>query len=174
MIHGLLVSADDVIAFFTSIAFGFGSALMPLANAEAYVIIAQGAGLAGTTAVAVGVGTGQSLGKLALFLAVRRGRQSLFLRRKVKTLTANPGAVRRRFRAVVAELLRLVGTKRWGLPIVLLAAVLGFPPLYAVSLLAGATRMRASLFFLMVLCGRLARYVLLATGVGYGLTSGHF
>lgn len=174
MIIGLPVTVDDLLAFLTSIAFGFGSALVPLANAEMYVVISQSAGLAGATAVAIGVGIGQSFGKLALFLAVRRGKESPFLRRKVKPLGANPGPVRRRFRAIMAGLLRLVGTKRWGLPIVLLAAVVGLPPVYAVSLLAGATTMRASLFFLTVLVGRLTRFLLLATGVGYGLPEIHF
>lgn len=170
----LVVNGDDVIAVLTSIVFGFGSALVPLVNAEAYVVLSQGTGLAGATAVAVGVSIGQAFGKLALFLAVRRGKQSPFLRRKVKPLRANPGPLRRRFRAIVAKLLCLVGTKRWGIPIVLLAAVLGLPPLYAVALLAGATKMRAVLFFLAVLVGRLTRFLLLATGVGYGLTNGHF
>lgn len=174
MVLPLVVSLDDVIAVLTSIAFGFGSALVPLVNAEAYVIISQGTGLAGATVVAVGVSIGQAFGKLALFLAVRQGRNSPFLRRTVKPLRANPGPLRRRFRATVARLLVLVGTKRWGLPTVLLAAVVGIPPLYAVALLAGATKMRPGLFFLTVLVGRLTRFVLLATGVGYGLTEGHF
>ena len=37
----------------------------------------------------------------------------------------------------MAKLLDLVGQERWGLPIVLAAAIFGFPPLYAVALLAG-------------------------------------
>ena len=76
------------------------------------------------------------------------------------------GRARARFRAVVARLLELVGQKRWGLPIVLLAAVVGLPPLYAVALLAGATTMRAIWFALVVLVGRITRFVLLALGVG--------
>ena len=58
----------------------------------------------------------------------------------------------------MATLLDLVGQKRWGLPIVLLAAVVGFPPLYAVALLAGATEMRAIWFGLAVLVGRVTRF----------------
>jgi membrane protein YqaA with SNARE-associated domain len=47
---------------------------------------------------------------------------------------------------------------------VLLAAVVGLPPLYAVALLAGATKMRLGWFALFLLVGRGARFVLVATG----------
>jgi membrane protein YqaA with SNARE-associated domain len=40
----------------------------------------------------------------------------------------------------------------------------GIPPLYAVALLAGATRMPVLGFALTVLVGRVARFVLVATG----------
>ena len=58
----------------------------------------------------------------------------------------------------MAKLLDLVGQERWGLPIVLVAAIVGFPPLYAVALLAGATTMRPLWFGLTVLVGRLCRF----------------
>jgi membrane protein YqaA with SNARE-associated domain len=45
------------------------------------------------------------------------------------------------------------------------AAVVGIPPLYAVALLAGATKMRIGLFGLVVLVGRIGRFVLFALGV---------
>ena len=47
----------------------------------------------------------------------------------------------------------------------LLAAVTGLPPLYAVALLAGATKMRLGWFTVAVLVGRTARFVLVARGV---------
>jgi membrane protein YqaA with SNARE-associated domain len=78
------------------------------------------------------------------------------------------GPARARFRAVMAKLLDLVGQERWGLPIVLVAAIVGFPPLYAVALLAGATTMSPVWFGLTVLVGRLCRFLLVATGF-YGL-----
>ncbi|MFP5282211.1 MAG: hypothetical protein ACLGIF_02025, partial [Actinomycetes bacterium] len=79
------------------------------------------------------------------------------------------GRVRRQVRVIIAWLLALVGTKRWGLPIVFLAAVVGLPPVYAVSLLAGATTMATHWFFLTVLVGRILRFVLLAVGIGEAL-----
>ena len=74
--------------------------------------------------------------------------------------------MRARLKAWTAWLLALVGDPRWGLPIVGVAAVVGLPPLYAVALLAGATKMRALWFALVVAAGRLTRFVIVALGIG--------
>jgi membrane protein DedA with SNARE-associated domain len=150
----------------TSFGYGVLSAVVPLANAESYVVVSGMSSIGRAVPVVAGVALGQTLGKLLLFLGVRRGKQFPFVRRERARLQRRTvGPARRRFRAMVATLLRLVGEKRWGLPIVLLAAVTGFPPLYAVALLAGATRMRAGWFTAAVLVGRTARFVLVARGV---------
>ncbi len=159
----------ELMALLTSVGFGVLSAIVPLANAEAYVIGSQVSAVAGVVPVALGVGVGQTIGKLVLFLSVRQGRELPFVRHRraeARRQSTEHGPARMRFRAGVARLLALVGRKRWGLPIVLLAAVVGLPPLYAVALLAGATTMRTGWFTLMVLVGRITRFVLLALGVG--------
>jgi hypothetical protein len=74
--------------------------------------------------------------------------------------------MRARLKAWTAWLLALVGDPRWGLPIVGVAAVIGLPPLYAVALLAGATKMRALWFALVVAAGRTTRFVIVALGIG--------
>jgi membrane protein YqaA with SNARE-associated domain len=155
-----------IAALLTSIGFGAVSAVMPVANAEAYVIASQMSSVAGVLPIAAGVGVGQTIGKLLLFLGVRRGKQFRFVRhQREKIRVATVGPVRQQFRSVIGTLLRLVGTARWGLPIVFLAAVVGFPPLYAVALLAGATRMSIVRFGVVVLVGRITRFVLVALGV---------
>ena len=164
---------SELVALLTSLGFGVVSAIVPIANAEAYVIASQVTAVAGPLPIAIGVGIGQSVGKLLLFLGVRRGRDFWFVRRRHAQAeqadptvpSAAPGRFRIWVRRVTAQLLELVGTKRWGLPIVLLAAVVGLPPLYAVSLLAGASRMPALWFWLVVVAGRVARFVLVAVGV---------
>ncbi|GAB3747295.1 hypothetical protein [Microlunatus parietis] len=156
----------ELLALLTSLAFGVVSAIVPIANAEAYVIASQVTAVAGPLPVAVGVGLGQSAGKLLLFIAVRRGRDFWFVRRQHHDQQP-VGPVRTRIRAFLARLLELVGTNRWGLPIVALAAVVGIPPLYAVSLVAGASRMGALWFWLVVAAGRVTRFVLVALGVGW-------
>jgi membrane protein YqaA with SNARE-associated domain len=155
-----------IAALLTSIGFGAVSAVLPVANAEAYVIACQMSSVAGMLPIAAGVGVGQTIGKLLLFLGVRRGKQFKFVRhQREKIRVATVGPVRQQFRSVIGTLLRLVGTARWGLPIVFLAAVVGFPPLYAVALLAGATRMSIVRFGVVVLVGRVTRFVLVALGV---------
>ena len=117
--------------------------------------------------MALGLAVGQTIGKVLLFYGVRRGKQSRPVRHGRAALRVRPaGPLRARIRSLVAALLALVGQKRWGLPITLVAAVVGLPPLYAVALLAGATRMRIGYFAAVVLVGRAARFVLMAYGVG--------
>jgi membrane protein YqaA with SNARE-associated domain len=154
-------------ALLTSVGFGAVSAVVPVVNAEAYVVGSQVSAIAGAVPIAVGVGIGQTFGKLVLFLSVRQGKNLPFVRHRRAEAARGPvGPFRAKVRAARARLLELVGQKRWGLPIVLLAAVVGLPPLYAVALLAGATTMRTLWFALVVLVGRVARFVLLALGVG--------
>lgn len=150
----------------TSFGYGVVSALVPFVNAESYVVVSEISSIGHAVPVVAGVALGQTLGKVLLFLGVRRGKQFPFVRReraRLRNRSVGPG--RRWFRRVVATLLRLVGEKRWGVPVVLLAAVAGIPPLYAVALLAGATRMRLGWFTAAVLVGRTARFVLVAHGV---------
>lgn len=157
----------EMLALLTSVGFGVVSAVVPVVNAEAYVVGSQVTAVAGAVPIAVGVGIGQMFGKLILFLSVRQGKELSFVRhRRAEARRAPVGETRARFRAAVARLLELVGQKRWGVPIVLLAAVVGLPPLYAVALLAGATTMRVRWFAATVLVGRVTRFVLLALGIG--------
>jgi len=155
----------ELAALMTSLGFGVLSAIFPLANAEGYIIASQVSAVAGAIPVAVGIGIGQTIGKLMLFLGVRGGKSTRFFSEHKEKVRARPvGPTRMRFRRALRTLLELVGTKRWGLPIVLLAAVVGIPPLYAVALLAGATKMKLALFALVVLAGRVTRFVLFAAG----------
>ena len=155
------------LAWLTSVAFGVVSAIVPVVNAEVYVLVSQVSAVAGIVPVAVGVGIGQTVGKCLLFLGVRRGRRFRFVREHRARSRVEPrGRLRQAWHDAIQALLRLVGTKRWGLPITLLAAVVGFPPLYAVALLAGATTMKLRYFAPIVLVGRVTRFLLVAYGVG--------
>jgi membrane protein YqaA with SNARE-associated domain len=154
-----------LIALLTSIGFGTVSAVVPVVNAEAYIIASQMSAVIGPIPIAIGVAIGQTVGKLVLFFGVREGKELPFIKHRREVQKQRPvGPARARFRAAMAKLLDLVGQKRWGLPIVLVAAIVGFPPLYAVALLAGATTMRPIWFGLTVLVGRLCRFLLVASG----------
>jgi membrane protein YqaA with SNARE-associated domain len=155
----------EVVALLTSIGFGTVSAVIPIVNAEAYVIASQMSAVAGPIPIAIGIALGQTVGKLLLFFGVRQGKELSFVKHRREVQKQRPvGPTRARFRAFMAKLLDLVGQERWGLPIVLVAAIIGFPPLYAVALLAGATTMSPVWFGLTVLVGRLCRFLLVATG----------
>jgi membrane protein YqaA with SNARE-associated domain len=155
----------ELVALLTSIGFGVVSAIVPVVNAEAYVIASQVSAVVGPIPIAIGTAIGQTIGKLVLFFGVREGKELPFVKHRRDLQRQRPiGPARARFRAVVAKLLDLVGQKRWGLPIVLIAAIVGFPPLYAIALLAGATTMRPLWFGLTVFAGRLCRFLLVATG----------
>jgi membrane protein YqaA with SNARE-associated domain len=155
----------ELVALLTSIGFGTVSAVIPIVNAEAYVIASQMSAVMGPIPIAIGIAIGQTIGKLLLFFGVREGKELRFVKHRREIQKQRPvGPVRARFRVFMAKLLDLVGQERWGLPIVLVAAVVGFPPLYAVALLAGATTMKPVWFGLTVLVGRLCRFLLVASG----------
>lgn len=155
----------ELIALLTSIGFGIVSAVIPIVNAEAYIIASQMSAVAGPIPIAIGVAIGQTVGKLLLFLGVREGKELSFVKHRREIRKQRPvGPTRARLRSAGTKLLDLIGQERWGLPIVFVAAVVGFPPLYAVALLAGATTMRPLWFGLTVLVGRLCRFLLVASG----------
>ncbi len=159
----------ELVALLTSIGFGAVSAVIPIVNAEAYIIASQMSAVAGPIPIAIGIAIGQTIGKLLLFFGVRQGKELSFVKHRREIRKQRPvGPTRARVRAAGAKLLDLVGQERWGLPIVLIAAIIGFPPLYAVALLAGATTMSPVWFGLTVFVGRLCRFLLVATGF-YGL-----
>jgi membrane protein YqaA with SNARE-associated domain len=62
-------------------------------------------------------------------------------------------------------MIELLGERRWGVPIVLLSACVGLPPLYAVTLAVPATRMSVILFGAAVLLGRMFLFLAIAFGV---------
>lgn len=154
-----------MIEFWVSVGVGILSALIPVANAEAYVVGNEVAGLGDMVPVAVGIGVGQTFGKVALFLSVRWGRQTPF----VKKRRADPRPPRTRFgvwlRRTLDFLVHLIEHRWWGVPILFLAASVGIPPLYPVAFLAGATRINVWLFTVVVLVGRQLRFLALALGV---------
>ena len=159
----------ELVALLTSIGFGTVSAVIPIVNAEAYIIASQMSAVAGPIPIAIGIAIGQTVGKLLLFFGVREGKELPFIKHRREARKQRPvGPTRARIHAAGVKLLDLVGQERWGLPIVFVAAVIGFPPLYAVALLAGATTMSPVWFGLTVLVGRLCRFLLVATGF-YGL-----
>jgi membrane protein YqaA with SNARE-associated domain len=152
-----------------SVGFGIGSAVVPVLNAEAYVLGVGVSGALNPVVAAVGVSVGQTIGKVAMFLAVRyrpgyaakQGKEP-----KPVDLSTRRGRLIQWNRDVSKRLLDVLSDRKWAIPVTLLSSLVGVPPLYGVALIAGASRMSVITFSLSVLAGRLARFVALALGVG--------
>ena len=152
-----------------AVGFGIGSAIIPVLNAEAYVLGAGVSGALDPVVAALGVSVGQTIGKVAMFLAVRY--RPGYAARKSKEpkpvdLDTRWGRFVQWNRDVSKRLLDAMSDRRWGIPVTLLSASVGIPPLYGVALIGGASRMGVVTFGVSVLVGRGARFVLLALGVG--------
>jgi membrane protein YqaA with SNARE-associated domain len=152
-----------------AVGFGIGSAVVPVLNAEAYVLGVGVSGALNPVVAAVGVSVGQTIGKVAMFLAVRyrpgyaakQGKEP-----KPVDLSTRRGRLIQWNRDVSKRLLDVLSDRKLAIPVTLLSSLVGVPPLYGVALIAGASRMSVITFSLSVLAGRLARFVALALGVG--------
>ncbi len=117
---------------------------------------------------AVGCAVGQTIGKVGTVLALRGGGRS-DLARRLRQRRERPrkpvGRVRTMLREWSDRLLRLLGGRLSGVPIVFLSACLAIPPLYAVTLAVPATRMSIIPFGVAVLLGRLVLFLAIAFGV---------
>ena len=72
----------ELVALLTSIGFGIVSAIIPIVNAEAYVIASQMSAVVGPIPIAIGIAIGQTIGKLLLFFGVREGKELPFVKHR--------------------------------------------------------------------------------------------
>ena len=142
---------------------GVVSALLPIVSAEAYALLAA-ARTHGVEAMAVvfALAVGQTIGKLVLFGAARRGSGRLHTR----LCRRGEGRAARWNDRVCGLMTR----RRTGLPTVLASATVGLPPLALVSLVAGASAQRRWEFGTVCLIGRVARFAALTVPTVYALT----
>lgn len=159
---------NELIAVASSLAYGFGSAFVPVLNAEAYVGVAAAGFPVLLTLVVVAVSVGQTVGKMLLFEGARRGRRLVARRERVREPRTGPIATR--LRRWNARLLRLLEDRRHGAATVLTSASVGLPPLAAVSVIAGTSSQRRSVFVLCCLAGRTVRFAVLAAPIGYAMS----
>src|SRR3954452_14128871 len=152
-----------------AVVYGIGSAVIHVVNAEAYVVGVGVTHALNPVVAAIGVSIGQTAGKMAMFLAVRY-RPGYAAKKSKEPKPVNLDTRWGRFvqwnRDVSKRLLDAMSDRRWGVPVTLLSASVGIPPLYGVALIGGASRMGVVTVALSTLAGRLARFVTLALGVG--------
>jgi len=154
-----------LLEFIVSVAYGVLSSLIPIFNSEIYIVASQVGGFAEEAATAVGVAVGQSIGKVGLVLALRRGASFGWVRRIRDRPRKPAGKFRTRLRGWSDRMLGLLGESRWGIVIVFLSACVYVPPLYAVTLAVAETRMSVIPFGVAVLLGRMLLYLAIAFGV---------
>jgi membrane protein YqaA with SNARE-associated domain len=167
---------------------GTASGLLPVVSAEGVLTAATAGSPHLWLGLAVSLTLGQCSAKVLIYLTAREGPQHVRsdgrLGRLVEAMRAGARARadarprHRSRRAVPGALTRLrperlrtlLGRPCAGTSIVLVSAGVGLPPLAAVSVMAGAARLRLPLFVADCLTGRLARFVLIAWPVAHLLT----
>jgi membrane protein YqaA with SNARE-associated domain len=159
------VNWQPLIEFVVSVAYGILSSLVPIFNSEIYIVASQVGGFTDEVTTAVGCAIGQTIGKVGIVLALRRGGSSRLVRRLRERGPRKPaGRFRTRLRAWSDRMIEFL-CKRWGVLIVFLSACIYIPPLYAVTLAVPATRMSVISFGVAVLLGRMLLFLAIAFGV---------
>lgn len=148
-----------------ALGYGFGGAIVPVANGEAFMLAALATRLIDPVTLGLSLGLGQGVGKAVLFQLVRQGKKLPWARRSPGE-DARPapeaGSWRYRLRAVVDWGRRLVEHPKWGPLGVFLSGSLSLPPNYVTTLIVATTRMNFVAFALCMGLGFTLRYLVLA------------
>ncbi|SRR5580765_2981437 len=156
-----------VLVALAALGFGLGSAVIPVLNAEVYAVATAAAGPTVAVVSVLGVAIGQTAGKVAMLVVVRRGMDSTWLtrwrtKRPPKAPATEQPAWRRALARWSAALLRQMDRPVVGGLVVLLSSVVGLPPLAAVTVLAGMRSLPLPVFTVAVGIGRVVRFAALA------------
>lgn len=149
--------------------YGFGSAWVPILNAEVFVaaVVAVIPSAWWTSVVALALG--QTLGKCAMFLGARHGAGWLKRRQGEPKPIRERGPWSNRLALWSRVMLELLDRPWQGFGVVLLAASVGIPPLAIVAVVAGTRRISLPVFLIACLVGRLARFLVLAWPIARAL-----
>ncbi len=141
--------------------FGFGavSAVIPLFNMEAYISVVYANSTANSALLLAFIGSfGQNVGKLVWYYICRGAIDLPWLKRRMDTPR------------------RQASFKKWqafiqGRPLVsglltFVSAAIGFPPFFAMAMVAGTLKMNVVVFFVAGLAGRTLFFWAWLTGVG--------
>lgn len=162
-----LTTTGPLLLALGALAFGFGSAFVPVLNAEAFVLAAVAARPGSWVVTVAAVSVGQSAGKVVFFQVARSRSRIPGLRGR-----GRPARHRGRHRRASAWRARLASASQRMLPyldrplsgggVVLVSSFAGIPPLAVVAVVAGLRRLSVGVFSAAVLAGRLGRFAVLA------------
>jgi membrane protein YqaA with SNARE-associated domain len=136
---------------------GFVSALVPLVNIETYLSVRGAvAGVEGLWLLSLAAAVGQMLGKVVWYYLGANSLSWGWVRKRAETPKAQ--ARLELWRSRTHERPLLAGS------LVLVSAFSGFPPFAILAVLAGQLRMSLTLFFVLGLLGRWARFAAVLGG----------
>ena len=151
----------------SAFAFGVASSLVPVLNSELFIVGALGSRLLGPLEVALGLALGHGVGKQVMFVGIRKGSNSRWIKHKEPKPVA-VGSWRWRLRRWNDQAAHIVETPRWGMPLLFFSAITGIPPVYLVVIYAATIKMNFWWFSLWVTLGFFIRCYLLALATQYG------
>lgn len=136
------------------------SALVPLVNAEAYLVaVSLTSSTAGLWALAFVGALGQTMGKLIWYEAARRSLSWGWVRRRLETPQRQEALAR--WRGRFAE-------RPWlPMSVLFLSASVGLPPLLVIAVLAGQLHLSRVGFAFTVLVGRTLRFAAILGGLDW-------
>jgi len=126
------------------------SALIPLINIEAIIVLAASQGQVPTWLLVVGASVGQMVGKLLWYYGGREVDRFGFVARRMERPRAQASMAKWR--------LRTEGRPWFCAGLLFVSAVTGFPPYAVLAVLAGALRVPIPVFLVTGLLGRAVRF----------------
>ena len=166
-------AATSCLSFF---GLGVASAFLPFVNAEAAAIGAAVHASHEWFALVLVLALGQTLGKVLLFLGVRRGSRwtSRWTHRKtpaVDKLDVETRRWRQAWQSLRDAMMANIERPVIGALVVFVSAFVGIPPLLAVAIVAGASKASLPVFTTAVVVGRIGRFSLIAMPVASAINS---
>jgi membrane protein YqaA with SNARE-associated domain len=143
-------------------AFGALSAVIPIFNMEAYIVLAYAKLDSHSALMMAFIGSlGQNVGKLAWFYAARGALDIPWLQKRLEDPKRR--ASYERWRGQIEGRPVLSGV------LTFVSAAIGFPPFFAMAAVAGTLRMNVVVFFVAGLIGRTLFFWALLLGVGLAI-----
>jgi membrane protein YqaA with SNARE-associated domain len=145
-----------------TLAFGALSAIIPVFNMEAYIVLAFAKTHGHSELELAAIGSlGQNIGKLVWFYASRGALDFPWLQKKLDDPKRQ--ASYEKWRA------QIEGRPMFSGVLTFISAAIGFPPFFAMAMVAGSLRMNAAVFFTAGLLGRTLFFWALLLGVGLAI-----
>lgn len=170
-------AATSCLGFF---GLGLASAFLPFVNAEAAAVGAVAKEGEGWLVLVLLLALGQTLGKVLIFLGVRRGGrwtsrwthgEAAAVGAGVDTVEVELGRWRRAWRSLVGVMVASIERPVVGPLVFLASALVGLPPLLGVAVVAGASKASLPVFATAVAVGRIGRFSLIALPLAAALSS---